>query len=63
VGEMLKTPATRATLSDSVDSVERWPLVVFVASALICLGFSVAYHLFGLSEFGRMAPLQAHQPN
>jgi hypothetical protein len=46
LGEVLKAPAA---LSNSVDSLERWPLVVFVSSALVCLGFSVAFHLFGES--------------
>ena len=53
LAEVVSAPAaldgfTRA-LGASAVPVERWPLVAFVASAMICLGFSVAYHLFGLS--------------
>ena len=47
IEEMVKAPTA---LASSVDSVERWPLVAFVVSALICLGLSTAYHLVGLSN-------------
>ena len=37
-------------LRQRCEGVERWPLYVFVASALVCLSASVTYHLFGTAN-------------
>lgn len=34
----------------TVPLLERWPLYVFVSSAMVCLAASVVYHLFGTAN-------------
>ena len=36
------------------DSIARWPLYVFISSAMACLGSSTAYHLIGTATADEM---------